>query len=112
KLKQQFMANMSHEIRTPMNAIVGITRLLIDKSPREDQVKYLNAIKQSSDNLLIIINDILDFSKIEAGKIIIEHFPFSLRAIVENIKEMMDIKAKEHNLDVTYFVDESIPDQL
>ncbi len=111
-LKQQFMANMSHEIRTPMNAIVGITRLLQEKNPREDQVRYLNAIKQSADNLLIIINDILDFSKIEAGKIIIEHFPFSLRDIIDNIKEMMDIKAQEKKLDVVYMVDDSIPDQL
>ncbi len=112
RLKQQFMANMSHEIRTPMNAIVGITRLLMDKNPRQDQEKYLNAIKQSADNLLIIINDILDFSKIEAGKIIIEHFPFSLREIISSIRDMMDIKAQEKNLDMVFMVDESIPDQL
>lgn len=111
-LKQQFMANMSHEIRTPMNAIVGITRLLIEKNPREDQERYLNAIQQSADNLLIIINDILDFSKIEAGKIIIEHFPFSLSNIIGNLKEMMDIKAQEKNLALEFMVDDSIPDQL
>lgn len=111
-LKQQFMANMSHEIRTPMNAIVGITRLLMEKNPREDQVKYLNAIQQSSDNLLIIINDILDFSKIEAGKIIIEHFPFSLRNIISNIQEMMEIKAVEKSLDLEFWVEDEIPDQL
>lgn len=111
-LKQQFMANMSHEIRTPMNAILGLTRLLIEKNPKPDQIKYLNAIKQSSDNLLIIINDILDFSKIEAGKITIEHHPFSLRSIVENIKEMMDIKAQEKTLDFTTNIEDKVPDQL
>src|SRR5690606_21193609 len=86
-LKQQFMANMSHEIRTPMNAIVGMTRLLLGKEPREDQMRYLKAIQQSADNLLVIINDILDLSKIEAGKIVIEQTDFSLREIVQSVRD-------------------------
>ncbi|MFM9007954.1 MAG: response regulator, partial [Bacteroidota bacterium] len=43
RFKQQFLANMSHEIRTPLNAVVGMTNLLLDKQPREDQLRYLNA---------------------------------------------------------------------
>ena len=55
-----------------MNAIMGMTRLLLEKEPRSEQLKYLNAIRQSSDNLLVIINDILDLSKIQAGKMELE----------------------------------------
>jgi signal transduction histidine kinase len=46
---------MSHEIRTPMNAILGFTKILL-KSKKE----YLDAIKTSSDGLIVLINDILD----------------------------------------------------
>ena len=72
KFKQQFLANMSHEIRTPMNAVMGMTSLLIDQHPRQDQVHYLDGIRTSGDVLLHIINDILDLSKIEAGKMELE----------------------------------------
>ena len=112
QLKQQFMANMSHEIRTPMNAIVGMTRLLLGKEPREDQLRYLNAIQQSADNLLVIINDILDLSKIEAGKIVIEHTDFSLREVMLSVQDMLLLKAEEKGIDLKMTIDSSIPHKL
>lgn len=111
-LKQQFMANMSHEIRTPMNAIVGITRLLLEKDPKEEQLKYLNVIRQSADNLLIIINDILDLSKIEAGKIVIEKIDFSLKDLIYSIQEIMALKAEQKGLSLNIEIDKTIPDRL
>lgn len=112
RLKQQFMANMSHEIRTPMNAIVGIARLLLDKDPLPEQMKYLNAIRQSADNLLVIINDILDLSKIEAGKIVIEQIDFSLRDLTQSIHEIMSLKAEQKSLAFELEIDPAIPDRL
>jgi signal transduction histidine kinase/CheY-like chemotaxis protein/HPt (histidine-containing phosphotransfer) domain-containing protein len=111
-LKQQFMANMSHEIRTPMNAIVGMTRLLLGKEPRPEQVRYLDAIRLSADNLLVIINDILDLSKIEAGKIIIEQTDFPLKEIVQSVRDMLMLKAEEKHIELRTSIDERIPRHL
>ena len=111
-LKHQFMANMSHEIRTPMNAIVGLTRLLLAKEPKPDQLRYLNAIQLSADNLLVIVNDILDLSKIEAGKIIIEHIDFSIREVVQSVRDMLMLRAEEKHIELHTFIDPVIPRRL
>jgi signal transduction histidine kinase/DNA-binding response OmpR family regulator len=111
-LKQQFMANMSHEIRTPMNAIVGMSRLLLKKDPQPGQLRYLNAISQSAENLLVIINDILDLSKIEAGKIIIEQTGFSLQTLMEDVRDMLLLKAEEKGLQLRLAAGRDIPDNL
>lgn len=112
KFKQQFLANMSHEIRTPMNAVMGMTNLLLDQSPRDDQKQYLNGIRKSSDVLLHIINDILDLSKIEAGKMELEEIDFSLSDVIDQIQQTLRHKAEEKGLELKTEIDKSIPDIL
>jgi signal transduction histidine kinase len=110
--KQQFLANMSHEIRTPLNAVVGMTNLLLDKGPREDQLRYLNAMRQASNNLLNIINDILDISKIEAGKIVLEEIDFDLPYTVDGVYQTLHLRAESQKLKLEYHIAPDIPKWL
>ncbi|MFT7589088.1 MAG: signal transduction histidine kinase [Limisphaerales bacterium] len=105
------MANMSHEIRTPMNAIIGLTNLLIKTSLSETQHKYLNVIKKSGENLLIIINDILDLAKIEAGKMELEEVAFHLPTTVNNLATILGIKAKEKGIELITTTN-NVPDYI
>lgn len=87
-LKSDFLANMSHEIRTPMNAIIGMAEMTLREELPLAAQDYVNQIKSSGKNLLMIINDILDFSKIESGKMEItmgEYEPMSMINDVANI---------------------------
>src|SRR5688572_20715719 len=110
KFKQQFLANMSHEIRTPMNAVMGMTNLLLDKNPRNDQLNYLQGVQKSSSILLHIINDILDISKIEAGKIELEQIDFVLKEVVEQVRQTLHHKASENGIQLIVDFDQIIPE--
>ncbi len=109
KFKQQFLANMSHEIRTPMNAIMGMSGILKRNEHTPEQEKYLNAISQSSENLLVILNDILDLSKLEAGKIDLEQMPFDPRQAINNVRDIIRFKAEEKGIALNVEVDDNVP---
>lgn len=109
QLEQQFLANMSHEIRTPMNAIIGMTNLVMKSELNDQQKKYLNIIKISSQNLLVIINDILDLSKIEAGKISLENVSFNLHDTLVTVYESLKLKSDEKKLEFLLTLDDRTP---
>ena len=113
KAKSEFLANMSHEIRTPLNAVLGMDEMILREVPENSPLrKYAWNIKSAGENLLSIINDILDFSKIESGKMEIVENSYSLSSVLNDIFNMMRLKAEQKNLKFSVNVDETVPDSL
>jgi len=110
--KQQFMSTMSHEIRTPLNEVIGITNLLYQSSPREDQMEYIKTLRFSANHLLMLVNDILDYNKMEAGKIVFEKTEFDLVSMLEDMKRSYSHRAQEKGISFTVEKTEDLPRSL
>lgn len=98
--KSDFLSNMSHEIRTPLNSVIGLSHILLENKPREDQKEQLNVLLFSANNLLTIVNDILDYSKIEAGKINFEYIDMDLVKVFQDILSGMKTIADEKGIEL------------
>jgi signal transduction histidine kinase/CheY-like chemotaxis protein len=110
--KTQFLTSMSHEMRTPMNAIIGLSGLALKYEMSERVQDYLVKIKSSGEHLLGIINDVLDLSKIEAGKLEVEHVPFELEDVMDNVVNLVAQKADAKGLELLCSVDRKVPASL
>ncbi|MBD2484189.1 ATP-binding protein [Planktothrix sp. FACHB-1365] len=108
--KSTFIANMSHELRSPLNAILGFSQLILRKSAVSPE-EYENAdiIYRSGEYLLTLINNILDLSKIEAGKTTLNPRYFDLYYLLDDLENMLHLRAVSAGLTLIFIRDENVP---
>ncbi len=109
RAKSRFLAKMSHEIRTPINAILGMNEMIIRESNQEPILEYAQDVKDSSELLLNLINEILDSAKVESGVVEIVEEKYGLASLLNDLHNMIQIRAKEKNLELIFDVNGNIP---
>ncbi len=110
--KSDFLAQMSHEIRTPMNAIIGMADLLWETLLSAEQRQYVRIFRRAGMSLLNLLNDILDLSKIESGHLELEKIDFDLRELLDDVCELLAIRAHEKGLELACRVMPNVPTNL
>jgi signal transduction histidine kinase/CheY-like chemotaxis protein len=108
--KGLFLANVSHEIRTPLHGLIGLVSMTLKSTMPEEVRQSLNKALYSSKALLVILNDILDFSKIEAEMIEINHEPFNVKHLIDDVRDLFSIPATEKGIELRFDIDTSLPE--
>ena len=110
--KTQFLSHVSHEIRTPLNAVIGLIDILSMDNKDNTLNKKFSILKFSADNLLSIINDILDLTKIESGKYDFEEIDFSIRYLIDGVKNTFQHKVEEKGIGLKFIIDHDLPEMV
>ena len=100
--KTDFLRRMSHDIRTPINGIRGMIAIS-EHFPKDikKQEECREKVKEASGFLLDLVNSILDMNKLESGAIILEHKPFNLLEVLQEINDIAKMNAGLRGLKVS-----------
>lgn len=98
KVKSNFLSVMSHEVRTPLNAILGISNLLNQyQYDSNEKTELVEALSNSTKDLLTLLNGVLDFNKLEMGQIELENKATNILQLLQEIEKEFIPKAKAKN---------------
>lgn len=99
--KTDFLRRMSHDLRTPINGIQGMVEIAehyADDLKKQGECRQ--KVREASGFLLDLVNSVLEMNKLESGSVVLEHRPFNLRQLLEEIDHItaMSSELKEVRL--------------
>lgn len=109
RMRSEFVSNVSHELKTPLTSIKGFVDTLKNGAidDKDTALRFLDIIDIESERLYRLINDILLLSEIETMDQEQNKTKVDLKEVVEEVVNMLSLKAKEKNLTITTNLNEN-----
>lgn len=115
RLRNILLTSISHDLRTPLTAIMGSSSSLLqagDELSKNTRVELLNNIYDESKRLSRLVNNVLQIIRLEAGSIKISKHMSSLKDILNNVLEGLEMPIKDKSLRVTIDFPQKLPTLL
>jgi signal transduction histidine kinase len=110
--KSQFVSIVTHELRIPLTSIKGYTDLIsqgVVGPVNDQQLDFLNVIRNNVDRMATLISDLSDISRIERGIIKLEPILIPLHGYVKETLNTLSHKLEEKSQTLIIDVPENLP---
>jgi signal transduction histidine kinase len=111
-LRRDLIANVSHDLRTPLATLQGyIETLLIKQGSLTDkeQRNYLEIAIKHCERLSKLVGELLELAKLDSDSITVNHEPFNLGELVQDVCQKFQLKAKEKQISMVTNIEENLP---
>ena len=103
RVQNEFIGNVSHEVKNPIHAVFGyLEALASDSLGPEQRKKYAHKGLANLQRLNSLFSDLIEIAKLEYREDLIRPTTFDLQDLIEEVGEMLQPKANEKVLDLTY----------
>ena len=106
-----FLVNLSHEIRTPINVILGLSKVCFDREKNPEIKKDLKSVQEAGRFVEAQIGEVLEYSEIDRGRLVNNLNPYSLTALLNEIKGTV-LPAVSEKVEFIMDVDPDLPTHL
>jgi CheY-like chemotaxis protein/HPt (histidine-containing phosphotransfer) domain-containing protein len=100
RVDSDLLATMNRELHSPMNTIASLTGQLRSGSLDDSHGRQLHTLGEASRHVPTTVNNVLDLSTIEAGECHLEDTPFTLTAVLEQVRRLIIDAAQAKGLTV------------
>lgn len=103
-MKDDFISNVSHELKTPIATVKVALEALNNYGVIDDPKlsrEYLGMAASEMDRLELLATRVLNTSLLEAGKISLQQETHSLKELVEEILQMMQLRFRQNDAKVS-----------
>ncbi len=102
--RREFLGNVSHELKTPLFTVQGYLLTLLDGAMDDKNIrkKYLQRAEKGVERLIYIVKDLDMITKLEAGDINIEPSEFDIVELIQNVFELLEMRAAKKNISLTF----------
>jgi len=102
--RREFLGNISHELKTPLFTVQGYLLTLSDGAINDKKIskKYLKRANKGVERLIAIVKDLDLISKLESADLNLNKEPFNLVALIQNVFELLEMKAKKRNISLIF----------
>jgi hypothetical protein len=119
RANQDNFSHIAHELKTPLTSIIGYSDLFLRSSEHQTEVKettanlqYIERVLRNGRHLLCLLNDALEISRYDAGKMKRELALTDVRALINNVSEMLSPLAQAKELQLVVDVGKAFPTQI
>lgn len=109
--RKEFIGNVSHELKTPLFTVQGYISTLLDGTINDAELrtKYLQRADKGVERLIYIIKDLDMITKLEAGDLSLNVEPFDIVKLIQNVFELLEMKAAKKKITLTFDTDYKKP---
>lgn len=109
--RKEFIGNVSHELKTPLFTVQGYISTLLEGAVNDEILrdKYLKRADKGVERLIYIIKDLDMITKFEAGDLSLEIEPFDIVERIQNVFELLEMKASKKKITLTFDMDYNTP---
>jgi len=102
--RREFLGNVSHELKTPLFTVQGYLSTLLDGAMHDKNIqeKYLQRAEKGVERLIYIVKDLDLITKLEIGEIHLEKTEFDIVTLVQNVFELLEMKAAKKDISLTF----------
>jgi two-component system phosphate regulon sensor histidine kinase PhoR len=109
--RKEFLGNVSHELKTPIFNIQGYISTLLDGGIDDPKINrsFLGKAEKSVERMITIVDDLQSISQLERGVLELNEESFDMVALVKDVQESLELRAKERNISFELFNDIAHP---